>query len=75
MRLLVGASSRFFVSLEPFKLLVSGKLFKLLACHAGLLSGSLATIILYMIINVYSIGKSHKHSPKTVYILYIENSV
>lgn len=47
MRLLVRAGSRFFVSLKAFKLLFSGELFKLLARHAGLLSGSLAVIILY----------------------------
>ena len=59
MRLSVGADSRFFVSVEPFKLLASGKLFKLLARHAGLLSGSLAVIILYIIAQVYSIDEIH----------------
>ena len=60
MRLSVGAGSRFFVSVEPFKLFASGKLFKLLACHAGLLSGSLAVIILYNLVQVYSIGGMNK---------------
>ena len=59
MRLSVGAGSRFFVSVEPFKLFALGKLFKLLACHAGLLSGSLAVIILYTIAQVYSIDEMH----------------
>ena len=60
MRLSVGAGSRFFVSVEPFKLLASGKLLKLLARHAGLFSGSLAVIILYNLVQVYSIGEMNK---------------
>lgn len=71
MRLSVGADSRFFVSVEPFKLLASGKLFKLLARHAGLLSGSLAVIILYYMYPYITIGIPHKHVPMYSSIFYM----
>lgn len=71
MRLSVGAGSRFFVSVEPFKLFASGKLFKLLACHAGLLSGSLAVIILYYMYPCISIDALPKHVPMYPYIFYM----
>lgn len=71
MRLSVGAGSRFFVSVEPFKLFALGKLFKLLACHAGLLSGSLAVIILYYMYPYITIGVPHKHVPMYSSIFYM----
>lgn len=61
----------FFVSVEPFKLLASGKLFKLLARHAGLLSGSLAVIILYYMYPYITIGIPHKHVPMYSSIFYM----
>ena len=43
----VGAAGRFLICVKAFNLLAAGKCCKLLACHAGLLSGPLAVIILY----------------------------
>lgn len=42
----VGAAGRFLVCVKAFNLLAAGKCCKLLACHAGLLSGPFATILL-----------------------------